>query len=72
EHERRRASPADRAQCQPAVDAGLREMKETIDRFTDMAYLQKDWLTLDEARYADITTATLREWRHEGFPEAGG
>lgn len=47
-------------------------MKETIDRFTDMAYLQKDWLTLDEARYADITTATLREWRHEGFPEAGG
>jgi excisionase family DNA binding protein len=54
-----------------AVEMGLKEMRETIDRLTDMAYLQKDWLTLKEAaRYADITTTTLREWRNNGLPEA--
>jgi len=54
-----------------AVEMGLTEMRETIDRLTKMAYLQKDWLTLEEAaRYADITTTTLREWREEGLPEA--
>ena len=54
-----------------AVEAGLREMRETIDRLTKMSYLHKDWLTLDEAaRYADITTTTLRGWRENGLPEA--
>lgn len=54
-----------------AVEMGLREMRETIDRLTKMSYLHKDWLTLEEAaRYADITTATLRDWRQNGLPEA--
>jgi len=54
-----------------AVEAGLREMRETIDRFTKTAYLQKTWLTLEEAAaYADITTTTLRDWRDNGLPEA--
>lgn len=54
-----------------AVEAGLREMRETIDRFTDLAYLQKEWLTLEEAaRYGDITPATLRDWRDNGLPES--
>jgi len=54
-----------------AVEAGLREMRETIDRLTKMSHLQKDWLTLEEAaRYADITTPTLRDWRENGLPEA--
>lgn len=54
-----------------AVEMGLREMRETIDRLTDMAYLHKDWLTLAEAaRYADITTTTLRDWRENGLGEA--
>jgi len=54
-----------------AVEMGLQEMRETIDRLTKMAYLQKDWLTLEEAaRYADITTTTLRDWRENGLPEA--
>lgn len=46
-------------------------MRETIDRFTKMAYLHKTCLTLRKAaRYADITTTTLREWRRNGLPEA--
>lgn len=54
-----------------AVESGLREMRETIDRFTTMAYLQKDWLTLEEAaRYGDITPAKLRDWRDNGLPES--
>lgn len=54
-----------------AVERGLREMRETIDRLTKMAYLQKDWLTLEEAaRYADITTTKLRDWRENGLPES--
>lgn len=54
-----------------AVEGGLREMRETIDRLNKVAYLYKDWLTLEEAaQYADITTATLREWRSNGLPEA--
>jgi len=54
-----------------AVEAGLREMRETIDRLTKMGYLNKTWLTLEEAaRYADITTTTLREWRNSGLAEA--
>lgn len=54
-----------------AIEAGLREMRETIDRFTKTAYLHKTWLTLREAaRYADITTTTLREWRGNGLEEA--
>ena len=54
-----------------AIEMGLREMRETIDRFTKMAYLHKTWLTLEEAaRYADITTTTLRDWRENGLPEA--
>ncbi|MFB6279950.1 MAG: helix-turn-helix domain-containing protein [Salinibacter sp.] len=35
------------------------------------SWKHKDWLTLEEAaRYADITTATLRGWRENGLPEA--
>lgn len=54
-----------------AVESGLREMRETVDRFTKMDYLHKTWLTLKEAaRYVDITTTTLREWRQNGLQEA--
>jgi len=54
-----------------AVEAGLREMRETIDRFVRNASLQKTWLTLEEAaRYAGITPTTLREWRDNGLPES--
>lgn len=54
-----------------AVEMGLREMRETIARLTKVSYPHKDWLTLEEAaRYADITTATLRGWRENGLPEA--
>lgn len=54
-----------------AVESGLREMRETINRVTDLAYLNKTWLTLKEAaRYGDITTTTLREWRRNGLEEA--
>jgi DNA-binding transcriptional MerR regulator len=54
-----------------AVEAGLREMRETIDRIVKNAYLQKTWLTLEEAaRYAGITPTTLRSWRNNGLPEA--
>lgn len=54
-----------------AVKSRLEEMRETIDRFARKAYLQKTWLTLEEAaRYADITTTTLREWRENGLRES--
>lgn len=54
-----------------AVEEGLEEMREAIARFNRNAYLNKTWLTLEEAaRYADVTTTTLREWRSDGLPEA--
>lgn len=58
-----------------AVQRELNSLRETISRLEQSAYLQKTWLTLKEAaRYADITTATLREWREEGLrtAERGG
>jgi hypothetical protein len=46
-------------------------MSETVHRLAETAYLQKAWLTLGEAaRYADITTTTLRSWRESGLPES--
>jgi hypothetical protein len=46
-------------------------MQETVYRLAEEAYLQKTWLTLKEAaRYADITTTTLRSWRDSGLPES--
>ena len=53
------------------VNAALQDMQQTIHRLADQAYLQKTWLTLNEAaRYADITSTTLRAWRKNGLPEA--
>jgi excisionase family DNA binding protein len=46
-------------------------MNETVHRLAEQAYLQKTWLTLKEAaRYAGITTTTLRSWRDGGLPES--
>jgi hypothetical protein len=54
-----------------AVNAALEDMSETVHRLAEEAYLQKTWLTLKEAaRYADITTTTLRSWRGSGLPES--
>ena len=54
-----------------AVQEALREMRETVQKLERQGYLLKNWLTLEEAaRYADITTATLRGWRENGLEEA--
>jgi len=54
-----------------AVQRNLDGLRKAIDRLEKSAYLQKTWLTLDEAaRYADITTTTLREWREAGLPQS--
>jgi excisionase family DNA binding protein len=54
-----------------AVESRLGEVRRSMERFFQKAYLQKTWLTLDEAaQYADITKATLRDWREEGLSEA--
>jgi len=54
-----------------AVRRELQDLRETIDRLQQSAYLQKTWLTLKEAaRYASISLQTLRDWREEGLPTA--
>lgn len=54
-----------------AVEAGLREMREIIDRFAKNAYLHKTWLTLEEAaHYADVSMPKLRDWRKGNLADA--
>ena len=54
-----------------AVDSRLADLKQVIHQLKNRLYLQKTWLTLEEAaKYADITTTTLREWRSRGLPES--
>lgn len=54
-----------------AVQGELQELRGAIDRLEKKMYLTKTYLTLEEAaRYASISTQTLREWRQNGLPTA--
>jgi excisionase family DNA binding protein len=54
-----------------AVAAELQDLRQTIDRLRSTVYINKTWLSLEEAaRYVSVSTTTLREWRNQGLKEA--